>query len=473
MSHCWGKSDFLRLTTATLGSFAETIPWHLLPKTFQDAIKVCLEMGLSSIWIDSFCILQDSREDWEDQSACMAQIYRNATVVIAANSSSGAHEGFIGIREGLFVDCIIPPSLHSSGLYAKPMFRHYDDYSRTDETLETRAWTYQERILARRYLSFNKRELHWECESNWHCECGESEWQGNGAHEFSMRQLFTAKLSKAEVYQVWRNTIIRLYSGRLLTVASDRLPALSAVTQVFQKRLGDTFLAGLWREDMINGLCWAASIGREKGAVLSSQAPSWSWCSIPSQSQYRGSLSMSTHYSRLLKAECILAGSSRFGEVKAGYITLYGPLLEAVIELKGTQGNYLEIWTPPEDASSLEDLEPASYFCPDCQLGIELQGASDGKARGNAVRMRSRDADQDGPPVTPNKTEGIGRVWCLHIGSRNESPESRYLTSYALVLGTSPETPERFIRLGVSFSFSEDEHDLMFANAMTTNVTIK
>ncbi|KAK8140064.1 HET-domain-containing protein [Apiospora sp. TS-2023a] len=475
LSHCWGKLDFLRLTTDTLDGFGKNISWRFLPKTFQDAIKVCLEMGLSSIWIDSLCILQDSREDWEDQSACMAQIYRNATIVIAANSASGAHEGFLGIRKGLFTDCIIPPSLESSGLYARPRFRHYDiEYNASDETLEKRGWTYQERLLARRYLSFNKRELHWECESAWHCECGESEWRDNGLHEFSLRQLYTAELSNAEIYQIWRNKVVMRYAGRLLTEESDRLPALSAVTQAFQRKLGDTYLAGLWKGDIINGLCWYKS--EVNADIMSNNAPSWSWCSIPAQTRYRGSLSMTTHFSHPLRAECMLAGKNEFGEVEKGYVTLCGPLVEAFVKLKVTQNQtqVLRVWVASAGTFSLEGLTMVTTFWPDCRLGIEPQGTLDGKARGSVVRMRRQDASQDVQQNTLHRAEGIGRVWYLLIGEREENPGSNQLTPYALVLGTSPENPERFVRLGVSFMDEEDgDHHGLFANAITTDVTIE
>lgn len=390
--------------------------------------------------------------------------------MIAANSASGAHEGFLGIRKGLFTDCIIPPSSESAGLYARPRFRHYGFVS--DETLANRAWAYQERILARRYLSFNKRELHWECESTWHCECGESEWCDNSVHEYSLRQLYTAQMSNAEIYQIWRSKILGRYAGRLLTKESDRFPALSAVTQAFQRNLGDTFLAGLWRGDLINGLCWRSP--QRSAAKLSNNAPSWSWCSIPGQTFYCGSLSMTTKFSHPLRAECMLASKNGFGEVKKGYITLCGPLVEAFVKLTAIQDDYLGIWVPSADTNSLEDQTMASMFRPDSRLGIEPQGALDSKARGSVVRLRRQDASQDGHQNTLHRVEGIGRVWCLRIGEREENPGSNQLTSYALVLGTSPENPERFVRLGISFIDEKhgDHHDL-FANARTRNVTIE
>lgn len=42
-----------------------------LSLTFRDAIKICVAMRCEYMWIDSLCILQDSLEDWQAQSAIM------------------------------------------------------------------------------------------------------------------------------------------------------------------------------------------------------------------------------------------------------------------------------------------------------------------------------------------------------------------------------------------------------------------
>lgn len=58
LSHCWGRLDFLKLTTGGLESFKNFIPIHLLTRTFQDAIHVTRSLGLQYLWIDSLCIIQ-------------------------------------------------------------------------------------------------------------------------------------------------------------------------------------------------------------------------------------------------------------------------------------------------------------------------------------------------------------------------------------------------------------------------------
>jgi len=42
-----------------------------MPLTFQHAIIFTRRLGFRHIWIDSLCIIQDSKPDWEEQAAKM------------------------------------------------------------------------------------------------------------------------------------------------------------------------------------------------------------------------------------------------------------------------------------------------------------------------------------------------------------------------------------------------------------------
>jgi hypothetical protein len=60
------------------------IPRRSLSRTWQDVIQVAQRLGLGYIWIDSLCIIQDSPEDWEKESASMAKVYSKSHLNIAA-----------------------------------------------------------------------------------------------------------------------------------------------------------------------------------------------------------------------------------------------------------------------------------------------------------------------------------------------------------------------------------------------------
>ena len=53
---------------SNIDTHKKEIMWTALSKTFQDAITTTQELGIRYLWIDSICILQDDKEDWEVQS---------------------------------------------------------------------------------------------------------------------------------------------------------------------------------------------------------------------------------------------------------------------------------------------------------------------------------------------------------------------------------------------------------------------
>ncbi|KAF1831773.1 HET-domain-containing protein [Decorospora gaudefroyi] len=98
LSHCWGDAQPLKSTIGNIASMQQFIPSCDLPQTFLDAIQVCRAQAYDYIWIDSLCIIQDSIEDWEQQSSIMASIYSNADLVLAGAAAKSASEGFLRDR---------------------------------------------------------------------------------------------------------------------------------------------------------------------------------------------------------------------------------------------------------------------------------------------------------------------------------------------------------------------------------------
>lgn len=127
-----------------------------MPKTFRDAVFVARFLGVRYLWIDSLCIVQDDRDDWERESAQMSSIYKRAYLTIAALRAGSDSEGFLHPRE--------PASARScfaQGVHIYPAVEnhcHYDDKwfggIIAREPLSLRGWTLQERYLSRRMLSY-------------------------------------------------------------------------------------------------------------------------------------------------------------------------------------------------------------------------------------------------------------------------------------------------------------------------------
>jgi len=104
LSHCWGNTAGLRTLNSNVDAFKESIEFNKLPKTFKDAVIITRELGIRYLWIDSLCIIQDSEQDWFEQSARMGEVYSGAWLTISASASTSTDSG-----------CFVPrPPIYSS-----------------------------------------------------------------------------------------------------------------------------------------------------------------------------------------------------------------------------------------------------------------------------------------------------------------------------------------------------------------------
>jgi hypothetical protein len=257
------------------------IPWDTLPATFQDAIDFTRRLGLQYIWIDSICIIQDDAKDWSKQSSLMADIYQNAYVTLCATASSSDDGGLYLSTPQYWIPRSIPVRKRDGVEYeiqirhemAERHFPPYLDAARTTKEfpLLTRAWTYQERLLSPRLVYFTAGEVMWECSEVSACECFEP---GTNARPHylipeSEKRLHLKKAFKKSrfltVEEHWHKIVSR-YSALKLSFEKDKLPALSGVAkEIFNLRPEDDYLAGLWKNSILNDLCWSLRVKEGSG----------------------------------------------------------------------------------------------------------------------------------------------------------------------------------------------------------------
>jgi hypothetical protein len=99
LSYCWGTDKVLKTTRDSLDQFTKEIDWAGLPWTFQDAVTVACKLSIQYLWIDSLCIIQDSTEGWETESAKMGYYYERAFITITASSCASADVSFLQERD--------------------------------------------------------------------------------------------------------------------------------------------------------------------------------------------------------------------------------------------------------------------------------------------------------------------------------------------------------------------------------------
>lgn len=295
----------------TLRQHLDVIPLDKLPQTLRDAVEVCRAMEVRYIWIDALCIIQGDNDDWEKESATMAQVYSGAYLTICAMQGDSCLSGFL--KRPVPSPIILPfrsalnPSV--SGRYSIFQAQRGDsrqnivedhgflipdlasstsrppDLSRlamsapghnpfaVDVRLSrwnSRAWTFQEANMSPRLLLFGHYMTHLCTDDNRVSEDGT-----HGSHRaewgYSLRKTYAGSSDgDAEIFDDWR-LLIRRYSARELSHPGDKLPAVSALARHFASRLRlngrlqGAFLAGLWATDLAHGLLWARLGGSSGG----------------------------------------------------------------------------------------------------------------------------------------------------------------------------------------------------------------
>jgi hypothetical protein len=130
--------------------------------------------------------------------------------------------------------------------------------------------------------------LVWECnelqtwEKPWPSESSESLESSNLIGRESI-PIGTA-YDKNKLLQLWMK-VLKRYSSCGITLASDKMIALSGVASAFQLLLDDEYYAGVWKSNYAEQLCWRAASPRSKPSYRPTpyRAPSWSWASVEAQ----------------------------------------------------------------------------------------------------------------------------------------------------------------------------------------------
>lgn len=382
LSHCWGThTNHLKTTTANFEDRQSGIALADLPATFQDAVEVTRELGLQYLWIDSLCILQDKREDWVHESSLMHAYYRDSTLTIAADCAAGDEEGFLHRDRNSRSEVIRFP-IQSKALLTESessaMFENKLHVLLTTkdanvltasiptrggrpinekEPLHTRGWTLQEHILSPRTIHYTSRELRWSCQRyvsveshrditfrdlKHHFLCptqvtytASAPWSMHGSGTWSFEHDDSS-------YRHWYR-LLEDYVHRNLTLASDKLPAISGLAREVHLQTGSQYMAGIWRRDIHRGLLWAL---HECGRLPETwRAPSWSWASLdvateipaPGKSLglYGSVVGIDIHSSESWEAEIL----------KCEAESLSGDIFGGIASAKLTLNSYWTPWT--------------------------------------------------------------------------------------------------------------------------------
>lgn len=325
-----------------------------LPQIFNDLFQVAVRLGISYVWIDSLCIVQDDPEDWGREAALMIQIYRNAEFTVAA-AVPPTYPDLGLFRHGDPSDVLSARISNLAGsqkdgqsqdlMLMKPQKEAYGE-----SPLVSRGWCFQEREISRRIVHYTETQVLWECHTFRASEGLPDGFKVSEKERVWTSRIFDNDLSVNNVDGVWGRAV-EDYSSRHLTVFTDKLPALAGLAAAISdyKPANCRYLAGLWEDNFLMGLQWS-SLRHPDGETFPNTrhpeyvAPTWSWASVAgpiSYSEARGLRFYDPHditedpanYAlKVLDIHVQTSTSDPFGAVRHAVLTCTAGLVPGVVK---------------------------------------------------------------------------------------------------------------------------------------------
>lgn len=244
----------------------------------------------------------------------MRAVYSQAACTIAATAAKGGDEGLFYDRDPELLQPFRLNAMWTSPKEDYPpagtlwcdRWNSWDQYIEL-APLNQRAWVAQERQLSPRTMHFGSSQLFWECYEgkaseiyprslpewaapNWTTDAGALKTKLQSLYKKQNRQPSTgcdresSLIQSREVrdlYVAWGGFRI-CYSGCNMTKEEDKLVALLGITEDFEQVVGDQLIAGLWRNHLLEELCWFTypyAWDKPSSKLMRWRAPSWSWAS--------------------------------------------------------------------------------------------------------------------------------------------------------------------------------------------------
>jgi hypothetical protein len=312
LSYVWGTDDMLRETGMTpvvtnradirfssTGEELTPLPDHL-PQTIEDAISLTLTLGFRYLLVDAFCIIQDDPTKAKNlHLERMDAVYNCSTLTIAAASGLHADSGIPGISV---------PRKNSpwpekiQGMHLAAMSPSFTELENSQSLIwNTRGWTFQEKILAKRILLFTDYQVYYRCsESVWTEEIvnetkrlsnsiesrpGKYRWAADRPRHNVSGKLLLLKMIVPQLHvdDQWSYlgrfpdyaAAIREYTQRTLTNPNDILIAISGVLKTLKPDTGQ-FICGLPKAYFAQSLLWYPEPGK-RHIRSDPNLPSWTW----------------------------------------------------------------------------------------------------------------------------------------------------------------------------------------------------
>ncbi|KAK3324946.1 heterokaryon incompatibility protein-domain-containing protein [Apodospora peruviana] len=240
-----------------------------LPKTVEDAIQACRQLGEGYLWIDRFCIIQDDLEDKGRQISAMATIYSLAKFALIITDGD-SDSGIAGISRER-TQAQMREQISGFRFISEPA--GWREIIGDGSVWSTRGWTYQEAVLPHRKLYLSESQAFFECATHVADErelLQQAMYSPHGLNNHHWNPLYYTFYSHLNGYR-----------ARSLTNPDDIYNAIDGVASALYGGF-QSLLSGLPRQEFDEALLWCLDEkinSTLQGAAFNGSSPSWSWSS--------------------------------------------------------------------------------------------------------------------------------------------------------------------------------------------------
>jgi hypothetical protein len=279
LSYVWGSVKQVFLTSYDSLESPNALIGLQLPRTILDAMALCRDIGCRYLWVDSLCIVQDSKENKHRQISAMADVYSQSYLAIISATGEDANAGlppYGTIGREFPISYLVRHT--SVGSFVSSFCPQIAAKKIGISTWASRGWTLQEYALSRRVLFFAGTYVFLRCEKSLLCEdfrLGFSGCSGNGKMwDLPIVPFYRRSSDPNRYYPRIYGQLLCQYMRRRLTHDEDILDAFTGILSRIEGEIGK-HIRGLPSKEFGAALQWKTDkpfpIGQRYGF------PSWSW----------------------------------------------------------------------------------------------------------------------------------------------------------------------------------------------------
>lgn len=296
LSYMWGKDQLVKLKKAnykqltTPGAFDKR-KGLAVSRTIKDAIDLAQLLDCRYLWVDALCIIQDDAASIQASIGAMDRVYTEAWLTIVAAAGKDADGGLPGLHRDIpRRDRQFKVDVAEKGGPVITVANMLDSAQAAlnFSTWNTRGWTYQERALSRRVLSFTHSQAYYHCDlgceyrEDMHPFISSKTTSGDDGLANSFNVGYELDFRWDDLFTIYASGVAR-YTQRNLTMPGDAVNAFAGILSRLANPLRGPFLFGLPVTLFDVGILWEpVGASKRRGPEF----PSWSWAGWDGAARY-------------------------------------------------------------------------------------------------------------------------------------------------------------------------------------------